>query len=210
MKTFPKEFVDEIKNYFERSIIKNKDTTKNKKIIEELKKDEHFKKEKIKEYKNHIVFEGHYSWKEDNKMNIFGDIKPTAVSEGLRYQLKLNKINNENLTPMHIRRLCFTRLKKVFSLEDQDLFYLWNQHKVGIVDSAYITDHIKSTIKYFEENKIQNAVLIGDIVKITKKNEEFQKKIDKIEKLETKISEIKETMKKYSKIIEKFENLKDL
>ncbi len=193
--TFEKPFIDEIRAYFERKIIKH------------YKKDNISFQHKIKEYKEHanfeivedkpkyVKFEGQFNWIKDKNTNIFGNIKSKAVSDTFVYHVNKNKLNSY-LTPMNIRRLCFTRLLDIFSLKDNDIYQLWTQHKVGVITKHYTLDLFNRTIPYFQKGKIQDTVLIGDTEAYIREIDNLKKNgIDKIKELEQQVNDLKQISK---------------
>ncbi len=145
---FHENFIQEIKDYFERKIIVSP-KKENKEIT-----DSHFHKENNIQYYQ-------YNWIKDNKKPIF-DIKSTAISDIFKYHVNKNNLNPK-LMPSTIRRLCFTRLKSLFSLADKDIYDLWTQHKAEMLTRHYITDLM---IRFIADNyieKIQDKVLIGNV-----------------------------------------------
>lgn len=190
--TFEEEFIDEIRDYFERKIVKHIKKPKDNMSDKEYQK----AKSKIKRYMedtrfsrvekpNYIIFTGEYNWIKDKSKNIFGDITSKNVSDVMAYHVRINKLNPK-ITPMYIRRLCFTSLKKIFSLTDGDIYQLWTQHKVGILTKNYTIDILKRTQPYLIDKKIQDSVLIGNIQAFIKKIKNIEtngiKKINDLEK----------------------------
>lgn len=190
--TFEEEFIDEIRDYFERKIVKHikkpndnmsdKKYQKTKSKIKRYMEDTRFSRV---EKDNYIIFTGEYDWIKDKNQNIFGDMTSKNVSDVMAYHVGINKLNSK-LTPMIIRRLCFTNLKKIFSLTDGDIYQLWTQHKVGILTKNYTIDILKRTQPYFIDKKIQDSVLIGNIQALIKKIKNIEtngiKKINDLEK----------------------------
>ena len=162
---FCRNFIEELKEYFERNIIIHLKKGKQDKKIDVLKKDNHFKisikNGKLEETENYIKFKGKYNWDIDKNLKIFNNMKPNSIYNTLKYHRDKNNLN-PLLMPMTIRRLCFTKLLDVISLKDRDIYDLWTQHKVGIIETHYIMNYLKRIHSYFKNGKIQEAVLIGN------------------------------------------------
>lgn len=185
-------FMKEIKDYFEMKKTLKYSKIKQANKVEQLKKDTRV--EVIKEYKNHIEFNSKRDWKEDQKECIFNGMKATAITDVFRYHSRDKKENR--VQPATVRRLCFTRIGKIFSHapKEIDIYNLWTQHKVGVVTDHYITDLIPSVISFLEEGKIQSAVLLGNMGDYIKESITLKKKIDDIEILKEENKELKEEM----------------
>ena len=193
--TFEKSFVDEIKSYFERKIIKHykKDDKKFQHKIEQFKINSNY--EIIEDKPKYVKFEGQYNWIKDKNTNLFGDIKSKTVSDTFVYHVSKNNLNSA-LIPMNIRRLCFTRLLDVFSLRDNDIYQLWTQHKAGIITKHYTLNLLDRTIPYFQRGKIQDAVLIGDTEGYIREIDNLRKNgINKIKELEQQVNDLKQISK---------------
>lgn len=180
------EFFNEIKNFFERKIIlsvKKSNTEK----VKKLRSDKHFIIES--ESENSIKFSGSYNWNNDKKDKIFGKINSTTVSDAFRYCVDKNGLNPK-LQPLHIRRLCFTKLQNLFVYVDKPIYDLWTQHKIkGIVDQFYITNYLERIIENYLE-RIEDSVLIGDLRVITEKANGYKKKAEKVDKHEKDIQKL--------------------
>jgi len=199
LNAFEPEFVNELKEYFERKIVRRiQKTPENTEKINELTENKHFRI--IYEGENYVDFEGRYDWNKDKKLNLFGNISSPTVSERIKYHVETNGLNRD-LNPQHIRRLCFTRLQKVFSLEDKDIFDLWSQHKIGMVSRHYITNKIEKMIDYFKDNKIQPAVVIGNTKKLVKEIEQLREDNEEIKVLREKHQETENELKRMSTLM---------
>ncbi len=209
------EFMEEIKAYFEMKNTLKYNKTNQAKKVEKLRKfaeEEDIRVKKInskiekkedkqeprcilvKEYKNFIEFIHNRDWKKDQKENIFGNIKSTAVSDALSYhnggdvQVKV--------MPSTIRRLSFSRLASAFTqgIEDTDLFGLWTQHKVGIITENYMTQLITLTINKLKDELIQPKVYIENMTEYFKETTTLREKIDDIKTLKDKNKELENEM----------------
>jgi len=199
---FSNMFIDEMKDYFERKIIKHYKTDTQLDKIEKYIKNPHFKiNEKTDKY---VIFEGQYKWKEDEKEKIFPTNRSEYISDALKYHIEKHRLNKE-LKPSSIRRLCFTRLKEVFSLKDYDIYNIWTQHKAKLLTRHYIIDLLERMVNYMD--KIQEIVLIGSVGTLVKKIRNLEENgIKEIERLRVENKELAEKFevlqKKMSKLDE--------
>jgi len=198
---FSNTFIEEIKEYFERKIIKHYKTNIQPAKIKKYLENPHFKvNEKSDKY---VIFEGQYSWKEDGKEKIFPTKKSEYISDAIKYHVEKRGLNKE-LNPSSIRRLCFTRLKEVFSLKDYDIYNIWTQHKAKLLTRHYVIDLLDRMVNYMD--KIQETVLIGSVGTLVKKIRNLEENgIKEIERLRVENKELAERLEKQS---EEFEIVK--
>jgi len=176
-------FFNEIKDFFEMKIIKNLKKESKSAEIKKYRKDLRYKIRK--ETSTAIEFEYHKDWEKDKKCQLFGDSTARSISDNFRYHIQKHNLN-EDIKPQDIRRLCFTRLRSIFSLADKDIYDVWTQHKVKMITRSYITDLIERIIPYLETGKIQTRVLIESGKNNYKKVVTFTKGMGKIADLEEK------------------------
>lgn len=198
---YTEEFMNEIKSFFEMEKTLKYNKTKQADKVTQLRKNTRF--EVVKEYNNFIEFKGKNNWKKDEKKNIFGDIKATAISDAFKYR-NSGKAKHRVL-PSTVRRLCFTRIGKIFTNDpkERDIYDLWTQHKVGVLVEHYITDLIYKTVSFLENNKIQSAVLLGNMGDYIKESITLKQKIDDIETLKAENKELKDEIESIKDLYEK-------
>lgn len=206
-------FINEIKEYFERTIIKHYKKATQQDKIEKYMKHPNF--EVIENKPNYVKFKGQYNWNTNKKQKIFGNIASKTVSDTFRYHIKKDKLNPD-LMPMNIRRLSFTRLLDVFSLKDRDIYDIWTQHKAGIITRSYTIDLLTRTIPYLEKGKVQDAVLIGTIGSFIRELNGYKNGMNRIKDLEkenkdlkNEITEIKATQEQIQLLLRSIARTKD-
>ena len=185
---YTEDFMKEIREYFEIEKTLKYHKTKQANKVEQFKKDLRF--EVVKEYKDYIEFNGKKNWLKDQNKEIFGGIRAEAITDAFRY----HNSGEHRLLPSTVRSLCFTRLRNVFSMADEDIYLLWTQHKAGMITKAYIRDLIPRIITLLENNKIQSAVLLGNMGDYIKENITLKKKFDDIETLKEENKELREQL----------------
>jgi len=191
---FSTSFMEEIKDYFERKIVVKYKIDEKKAKIAKLQKDPHFK-EVESGSENYIQFEGNFDWVKDGKKNLFGNIKPQAITDNLKYHAHINNLNPQ-LMPAQIRRLCFTRLMDAFSLRDRDIYDVWTQHKVGVIEKHYLLNLVDRAIPYFEKGKVEESVLLGNVGHYIKEVNGLRNGMQRIGELETENKELKDRLSK--------------
>lgn len=185
--TFHKNFLNEIKDYFERKVhvnVKTKDAKGNainQKKVSNLKKDGFYI---IKEYENLIKLERSFKWndKKDKNMRIFNS-SASSVIQAFKDNVEKNNINSEVMSSS-IRRLCFTMIKSIFSLTDKDIFNLWTQHKEGLITRNYIIDLMDRIIENEYVEKISEKVLIGSVKDYIREVKDYKNGMNRVGKLE--------------------------
>lgn len=184
---FHESFINELKAYFERKIKVHlkKETQKDK--IETLKNDNHFKI--TDDTTNYIKFDGQYNWEKDKSIEIFRDLKPNSIADTFKYHAEKNNLNPK-LMPSTIRRLCFTRIEKIFSLADKEIYDLWTQHKASLLTRHYIMSLMSRIIESNYVEKIERAVLIGSVEHYIAEINGYKKGLEKIAELEAKNIEL--------------------
>jgi hypothetical protein len=197
---FSASFVEELKEYFQRKIIKH--IKKPNKKIKRYRDDRHFNiqviGDKEQEAGSFIVFEGSYDWNKD-KDNVLFSTKSSLISEGFKYHINKHNLNT-SINSAGIRSMCFTRLKKIFSMDERDLYHIWTQHKVGIISKDYITDNLPKLVEKLEQ--IEEQVLIESGVTLIKK-------IKDNSILKNELEELKEKVNKIETFFKDFKNWKD-
>lgn len=188
IQVYTESFMNEIIEYFQTEKILKYNKTKQANKVEQLKKDPRF--EVVKEFKNFIEFNGKKDWKKDQNKEIFGGIRAEAISDAFSY----HNGSEHRVLPSTVRSLCFTRLRSVFSMADEDIYLLWTQHKAGMITKAYIMDLIPRIIGLLEDNKIQSAVLLSNMGDYIKENITLKDKIDDIETMKVENKELKQEM----------------
>ncbi len=200
---FAENFLNELKSFFERTIIINISKSKTERI-EKIKNEKYIVKDKnnkpkevnryevVYESENTIRFEGRYYWEYDLNVSLFRSItNTTTVADNFSYMVKKHGLN-EYLKPYQIRSLCFTMLKDQFTFKDENLYQLWTQHRVkGLVDRNYITNNLQTLInKYLP--KIEATVLIGSLKDTLEKAIEYKEKVNAINDNTDKITELEQ------------------
>lgn len=216
IQVYTETFMKEIIGYFEMKNTLKYNKTKQAKKVEQLRKfaeNEELRIKKfnskvekkedkqeprcvlVKEYKNHIEFVHNRDWKNDKNEEIFGGIRAEAITDAFRY----HNGSEHRVLPSTVRSLCFTRLRSVFSMADEDIFLLWTQHKAGMITKAYIMDLIPRIIGLLEDNKIQSAVLLGNMGDYIKETITLKKKLDEVDVLKGKVAELENTIQEILK-----------
>lgn len=92
--------------------------------------------------------------------------------------------------PSTIRRLCFTRTEKTFSLADKEIYDIWTQHKASLLARHYIMSLMSRIIENNYVEKIQRAVLIGNVEQCISKINGLEKGLEEINELKAKNREL--------------------
>lgn len=155
---FPKSFVEEIKAHFEVIVTHHLKHEKKPKQIDEMEKNP-TRYRKIRESPKFVEFQSTYDWNLDKKCNIFGSLSSRAIHDSIQRIVSEFKLNSE-ITPIKIRKLCYSRLIKVFPLCDKDLFDLWTQHQLGKYSRESLNNYIERLIPYIKTGAIPEAILL--------------------------------------------------
>ncbi len=187
---FQKEFIDDLKNYFNNVRHWSDDF-----------EDE----DKWNSYPHETIFSITSSQTiSDNFRNYVkrGNLKPVLVKT-VKKNGKKDKVIKSYVNPSYIRRLCFTRMKNIFTVKDMDILDLWSQHKAkerSVFTENYITDLIERTVKYYEAGTIQKWLYVEN-------RGEVEEKVKELNKQNTKL---KSEISKYDDLKKDFDELKQM
>lgn len=125
-------------------------------------------------------------------------------------KLKSMKKNPPDLngytTAKHIRSLNATLLRPIFKETDMDLFHLWTQHNLRLVDKYYIKDQIDRMIAFYP--LIAERVLLGDLKEMTIELQELKQDLaldvkmtsEKVKELEQKYDSLQQKKEQHTEI----------
>ena len=146
----------------------------------------------INELKDYFKRAHNQEWSKNNKQIIF-NIASNTISDTFKYHRDKADLN-PLLLPSSIRRLCFTRIKELFTLAEEDIYNLWTQHKACLLTRHYITDIMERFIRKNYIELIQRKVLIGNI-------KQYIAEINGYKEGMKRVSELEDIIKSMSKII---------
>ena len=134
------------------------------------------------------------NWTTNKNTPIFHITNSKTVSDNIKYHVDKNGLN-PCLNPQTIRKLCFTRLLKAFTLEQNHLYEAWTQHKISSLTRREYVKDIDDLILILKYGKIQEQVLIGNMAQMHKEVKQAKKDNGKYEELKKDFDELKQMVK---------------